>query len=141
MTNTKDTGDQTEAMSIARLRGVGKTVLEPFGDNSKYDIVYENCGNFIKVQCRTARTIKDGDCLEFKCFTSGHNNTDGTYHNTYDKSEVDEYFVYSPDEDTLYVIKFDEAPKKAMTLRLESPEIDNPNINFAEEYEFFERFK
>lgn len=42
--NSKATGDETEAAGIHRLVATGYTESVPFGDNDKYDLVVDDGG-------------------------------------------------------------------------------------------------
>ena len=51
----KQLGERSQAHIIARLLEVGYTVLTPYGDSSRYDLVIEDAdGKFWRVQCKTA---------------------------------------------------------------------------------------
>ena len=51
----KQLGERSQAHIIARLLEVGYTVLSPYGDSSRYDLVIEDAeGQFRRVQCKTA---------------------------------------------------------------------------------------
>lgn len=54
--NTKVVGNKTEARILSSLLEVYPTVLLPFGDNEKYDFVFEDFDkSFKRVQCKTGR--------------------------------------------------------------------------------------
>ena len=55
MANTKAIGEISEAMILAEFLKAGIPVLMPFGDNQRYDMVVEAGGQFLNVQCKTAR--------------------------------------------------------------------------------------
>lgn len=56
----KQLGEQSQAHIIARLLEVGYTVLVPYGDSNRYDLVIEGGdGQFWRVQCKTAYMEKD----------------------------------------------------------------------------------
>jgi hypothetical protein len=48
---TKRKGDAAEAHVLAALVGAGLTVLVPWGDNARYDLVVDCAGRFIRIQC------------------------------------------------------------------------------------------
>ena len=51
---------------MAKLLEVGYGVLMPFGDNRRYDLVIEDAdGSFFRIQCKTARLMKDGAYIDF----------------------------------------------------------------------------
>jgi hypothetical protein len=56
--NTTAKGIQTEAVLLQKLTAAGYTVLIPFGGGVSYDLVYEDNGEFVRVQCKTGRYRK-----------------------------------------------------------------------------------
>ena len=56
--NSKDVGEISEGMVLAALLRARKIVLRPFGDNQRYDLVVDEDGTFVRIQCKTAR-LKD----------------------------------------------------------------------------------
>ena len=63
----KQLGERSQAHIIARLLEVGYTVLTPYGDSSRYDLVIEDAeGQFWRVQCKTAWIEKWG-CKHIIC--------------------------------------------------------------------------
>lgn len=130
--NTKDKGDIAEAHVVARLKELGYPVLTPFGDNQKYDLVYDNSGDFVRVQVKYS-SVNNGR-ITVRALTKGHNTTDGIYEKGYTSDDVDEFIVYSPDTGESYKIGIDELPDTEMTLQIETPETIYKTMNFAENY-------
>lgn len=58
--NPKQVGAVTEARVFAALVPEFDSVLLPFGDNSRYDLVVEHAGTFLRIQCKTARQMGGG---------------------------------------------------------------------------------
>ncbi len=57
--DTSAIGDTCEAMVLAAALKAGRTVLLPFGNRHRYDLVIEDRhGHFQRVQCKSARLIK-----------------------------------------------------------------------------------
>ncbi len=57
----KQLGERSQAYITARLLEMEYTVLTPYGDSSRYDLVIEDAdGKFWRVQCKTA-WIEGGD--------------------------------------------------------------------------------
>jgi hypothetical protein len=50
-----DVGDKTTLAVMLALRMAGLTVLLPFGDNTRYDLVFGPDVRFSRVQCKTGR--------------------------------------------------------------------------------------
>lgn len=134
-----DKGDASEATVIAKLKQKGHTVLKPFGDNQRYDIVIDTEDGFEKVQVKTARPHHEKDgAVVFK--TEGtHSNTNKNEKKPYDKSEIDSFIAYYHKENDLIYVPVEEAPKSSMILRY-SAKTDQPQINWIEENKFEKRF-
>ena len=128
--NTVDKGDASEAAVIAELKKRGKTVLIPFGDNQRYDIVIEDDG-FERVQIKTAREKEN---VKVMFDTAGsHTNSKGTKKKPYSKNEIDSFIIYNQVRDIVYKIPIEEAPNTNMIIR-HKPKQDQPSINWAEDY-------
>jgi hypothetical protein len=84
---------------MTALLRFGKTVLKPWGDNCRYDLVIDDNGKFIRVQCKTAR-FKDG-ALYF-CVVSSQTHR-GKGKKRYD-GQIELFGVYSPLFDKVYLV-------------------------------------
>jgi hypothetical protein len=129
-------GDATEATVIAELKRRAIPVSKPVGDNERYDVLVETPENrILRVQIKTGR-LTDGK-IDFHT-RSQHTNSTGNSYEKYD-GDVDYFFVYTPELETIHVVgewEFD----SSMKLRVEEPEQVHHTINWAEEYEFDERW-
>ncbi len=126
----KRKGIKTEAIIRAEFVRHGATVLEPFGDNERYDFVVESDGKFHRIQCKTGR--KKSGCVVFETRSTGVL----TYENvreTYD-GDIDYFAVYSYETGDAYLIPIEETGSSSMRLRVDEPGIHSPNINWADEY-------
>lgn len=130
--NTKDLGDETEAIAIQELIATGYSVSIPFGDNDKYDLIADDGEHLYRIQCKTAWQNKP-NTIRFN--THSQTTKNGEYHETDYISSVDAFFVRYPAEQEFYWVGINEATTQKMELRYEA-EIDHPSINWAEEYEF-----
>lgn len=138
--DTKDIGEASEARILSELKSLGFTVLTPFGDNAKYDLVCDN-GEFNRVQVKTGK-LQDNGVVTFKTQTAGHNNTEGTYHKGYEDGEIDYFAVYCPQTSDAFMVEVEEAPSAEMSIRLEKPKNgQTKGINMADDYRLTERFK
>ncbi len=64
--NHKEMGERSEAVVIGRLVYAGYTVLKPYGENQRYDLVIEDADRrFWRVQCKTAWLSKDQKTIHF----------------------------------------------------------------------------
>lgn len=138
--DTKQIGEASEARILSELKSLGYTVLTPFGDNAKYDLVYDDNG-FNRVQVKTGK-LQDSGVINFKTRTAGHNNTEGTYHKGYTSDDIDMFAVYCPQINSCYLVDIDDAPDSQMSLRLTPPgNGQTKGINMAEDYLLTERLK
>lgn len=93
--HTKTKGDVAELLVMARVVQRGYTVLCPYGDNARYDFVFESEGGFSKVQCKIGH-LRSGR-IEFPT-----KNNKGNY-----KGQVDFFGVYCPELDKCYLVPID----------------------------------
>lgn len=129
-------GDLTEARVIAELKEREIPVSVPFGDNERYDLVLENPGRrFLRAQVKTG--WKDGGTINFRGY-SLHTNSNGNVYKKYE-NDVDCFLVYSHHLEGLFLVWEDEFDLN-MSLRYQEPDQDDPTINWAEDYEFDERW-
>lgn len=130
--NTKDIGERSEAQVLATLLKGGKTVLKPFGDNQRYDLVVDEDGEFLRVQCKTG-VLKKGSIYFPTCSSYGHR---GRGKKGY-KREADIFAVYCPATDKVYIIPVEEAPERQCYLRVEKTKnSQDKRIRWAEKYEY-----
>jgi len=130
--NTKDTGDLAESAAITELIRSDYSVSIPFGDNDPYDLVVEKNGETDLVQVKSG-WLKNGKVV-FNCYKN--TTKEGDYHQeTYSKSEIDTFAVWSEEKNQLYLIPVEETPSAKMSLRFDDAEIQHPNINRAKDYE------
>lgn len=114
MSNPKTIGERSEGMVLAALLRAGKVVLQPFGDNQRYDLVIDNDGTFIRVQCKTGR-LKNGAVQFDACSSQAHR---GKGKQDY-RGQADVFGVYYPDRDEVYLVPVEEVGRTAALLRLE----------------------
>ena len=134
--NTTRKGEITESAILARLIQLGYRCLIPWGHDNRYDIAIDDDGKLVRVQCKTARYIEDGGCLEF--------NTDITYARVGGKphirkgyrGEADYFGVYSADTGKVYLVPVDDAPSSGATLRLHPAKNNQQKgVRWAQDYE------
>lgn len=127
----KEQGQRSEAAVLYEFVRHGLAVLEPFGDNERYDFVVEEGGDFHRVQVKTGR-VQDGR-VQFETRSSG------TLTRTVEKEgyegQIDVFAVHSPDLEETYVVPIEDAPQTTMGLRITDAKKASPNINWADEYE------
>jgi hypothetical protein len=130
--NTKDVGERSEAMVLAALLKAGKTVLQPFGDNQRYDLVVEEAGKFTRIQVKTARRVK-GILSIPTCSTYAHR---GRPRRDY-RGQADLFMAYCPDTDKVYRIPVELVGRTHVYLRLEAPRNgQSKRVRWAKDFEF-----
>lgn len=114
--HTKTKGSIAEAHLLAALLKAGKTVLLPFGDNSRYDLLIDEDGVFTRVQVKSARLV--GGAVEFE--TSSNSRAAGRCAHRAYHGQIDAFGVYSPDLDRAYIVPITAvAATREARLRLE----------------------
>lgn len=128
--DTKAVGEKTEAVVLAALLQIYPTVLLPFGDNSRYDLVFEDFDrSFNRVQCKTGR-YKNG-AIEFNAYSTNHVNTVGKGY----RGEVEYFGVNCPGFTEVYLVPVDEVGTTKVTLRVEpQKKTGGPTVRWAKDY-------
>lgn len=133
--NTKDKGDISEAKVQARYMELGYTVLEPRGDNERYDIVVQppESDEFVRVQIKTARSKNGGEKLEFSTNSSNPHSSD--WDGKYSSQNVDVFAVYFPDKDHYFEVPIEECghTKTLTYVGTDRPELEG-RLNMTEDY-------
>ncbi len=130
-------GDATQAMVLGRLVQAGKVVLLPFSENVRYDLVLDEGGSFVRVQCKTGR-LRDGAIWFATCSSTYHHpNARGvrnSQHSYVDQADL--FGVYCPELDRVYLVPVDDVPMKSAALRV-TPARNNQakGIRWARDYE------
>ena len=130
--HTKSKGDVAEAYVTAPLLELGKAVLKPLGDNQRYDLVIDDGGRFVRVQCKTAQTGKGGDYLCFPaCSTYNHTGYGKKgYH-----GECDVFAVFYPPTRAVYLIPVSECGATEVKLRFTPPKNNQRvRVRYAADY-------
>lgn len=107
----------------------GYDVLVPFGGGQPYDLVVDLGGrDFLRVQCKTARPVKD--CVVFNGRSTDHGHGRRSY-----EGRADIFGAYFPPQDKIYLVPV--IPNFVPRLRLR-PARNNQKrgIRLAADYEF-----
>ncbi len=132
----KTTGDKSEAAIIARLVELDYEVLQPFGDNSRYDLVIEDAdGQFWRVQCKTGWIDEEQGVIKFAT-ASSYNHTMKNKGWKHYRGQIDYFAVYCPEIRKTYLISVDEVGVTQANLRLTPPKNgQEKNVRWAKDYE------
>ena len=136
MVNTKSIGEISEAVAIAEFLKAGFPVLLPFGDNRRYDMVVEVGGQFLRVQCKTARPVHGGAVLCFKTRSGAFGPGDRVTSRARSyRNEADLFAAYAPSTGQVYVLAVDNVPESEVWLRLTpTKNHQQARIRYAEEH-------
>jgi hypothetical protein len=128
--NTKTIGEITEAIVLAEFLKAGFSVLLPFGENQRYDMVIETGGRFLRVQCKTGRVGREASVLAFNATSHDGHRARQSY-----RGEADLFAVYSPHAKQVYVLDVNEVGETTVWLRL-TPARNGQEIGvrYAEEH-------
>ena len=126
--NTKTVGDVSEAAVAWALVKNGKHVLIPWGDNRRYDLAIDEDGKLVRIQVKTGR-IRNGviifNAYSFNAYAGGVNYVGG----------ADQFGVYCPDNNKVYLVPVAECPTTKVCLRLDKAKINRSDYRMAEQYE------
>lgn len=133
MGTTTTRGNTTEGVILAALMRAGHVVLVPFGLQADYDIVFEEEGQFHKVQCKTGR-LKSGSII-FNLSTVKAKK-EGGYENRPYGDRVDYFGVYCPETGKCYLVPASEVGNREGSLRVDPPRNGQvKGIRWAKDYE------
>ena len=110
----KTKGSIAELAVATRLVKEGWRVLLPYGENTRYDLVAERQGRFVRIQVKYA-TPKAG-VLPVNCCSS--NNWSVL---PYTPEEIDVIAAYNSQDERIYFVPVTQLPKGHMKLRLDPP--------------------
>jgi hypothetical protein len=119
MRNTSLTGEISRAQIIAALALQGKAVLVPLSDHQRYDLVVEEEGRFLRVQCKTGRLMK-GAVVFYPCSIDSRSKQGGCVRKGY-VGEVDVFGVYCSETKTCYLVPVEKANATGCYLRIDPP--------------------
>ena len=132
--NTKTIGDIAVANVMATLVGKGKTILIPWGDNERYDLVIDQKEEgFLRVQCKNGRARNGTVTFSTTSTQTGKN---GILVQDYSADEIDAFGVYCALLGKVYIVPLKDAGKGETRLRLEPTKNNQEkNIRWAKDYE------
>jgi PD-(D/E)XK endonuclease len=128
---TNSIGEKSQAAILAEIVKNGYTVLLPFGEARRYDMVFEKSNIFFRVQCKTGRYM-NGVIRFNTCSVNWWNKT----RKKYTSEEIDYFAVYCQYTEKVYLIPVEEVAANEGYLRVE-PTANNQEkgIRWAQDYE------
>jgi hypothetical protein len=127
-----DVGLRSEGAILSYLVRHGYSVLLPFGVNQRYDLVLDVGDRLLRAQCKTGR--RRGGSIEFAT-ESVRSNTNGWFTRGYE-GDAELFLVYWPEQNRIYAVPVEEAPKGHMYLRVDPTRNgQSARIRYARDYE------
>jgi hypothetical protein len=109
-------GDSSEAFILSKLVDAGISVLVPWGDNARFDLVAVIRKTFLRIQCKTGRLR--GGYMVFSAYGVGR----GGQRHRYRPDEIDYYAVRCFENSAVYLVPYSEAGSSALPqFRVEMP--------------------
>lgn len=141
--NTQQKGIITELHCIMDLTNMGIRCLKPVDESSKYDVVADLNGTFIRIQCKTASWVTDTveDRVAFNIHTCCQTtNTKSTTRHKYSKDDIDYFYTWFNGQG--YLVSIEEATGVTFRWRYEYPKTgQKQGIHIADEYKIEEVLK
>jgi hypothetical protein len=129
----KGIGEKSEVQVLAALLMADMIVLHPYGDNRRYDLVVDENGKFIRIQCKTARMSKDGSRMTFK--TSSQNWNTGNLRDY--RGQADLFAVYCRERNEIYILSVNKSPIRESVMRTTDPKSGHTKgVKMARDYLF-----
>ena len=140
---TQQKGLSTELHCQLDLINLGIQCLTPITEDSRYDIVAEVNGKFIKIQCKTAswskKTAKDKVAFDISTYRVTINTKKATRHK-YTSDEIDYFYTWFNGQG--YLVSINEAKGLNFRFRYEYPSSNqHEGIHLAENYKIEEVLK
>lgn len=121
--NTKDYGNIAESKAIYEFTKLGYNILQPFGDNCRYDLVIEKDMKFERIQVKYVGS--SGDAFDVYSKSKNVKIVEGYVSHVvrpYTKKDIDYMFVYVADIDKSYLLPIEIcSPGGTTKLRLVPP--------------------
>ena len=129
--NPNAIGERAQGMILAEVMKYGYTVLIPFGEGRRYDMVIEKNAQFFRLQCKAGRY--ENGVVEFNtCSVHWWAKTGRSY----SREEIDYFAVYCEHTGKVYLVPPEDVGTTAAVLRIE-PTANNQvkGVRWAEDYE------
>lgn len=127
----KTKGSIAEMMVASKLMTKGWNILFPFGENSRYDLVAEKNGKFVKVQVKYVTPVKG--VLSIGCKSSNNWSVD-----KYTPEQVDFIATYDSTSSKVYFVPSSSFNSSAIKLRIApTRNKQKVNIKYAKDFAVF----
>jgi hypothetical protein len=104
---------------MVALQSAGYSILEPFGENTRFDLVVDDGHRLLKLQCKSGR-LRRGTVEFNACSHYGHHRNPTQVRRSY-AGEIDAFGVYCHDTGGVYVVPVDVCGNVHVSLRVQPP--------------------
>jgi PD-(D/E)XK endonuclease len=128
---TNDIGERAQGAIVAEVMKYGYTILIPFGEGRRYDMVIEKDAEFFRLQCKAGR-YENGVIRFNTCSSNWYNKT----RRSYTREEIDYFAIYCEHTGKVYLVFIEDIGGADGTLRIE-PTVNNQakGVRWAKDYE------
>lgn len=135
---TQQKGLLTETYCILDFTKLGFRCLKPVDESSKYDIVVDINGKFIRIQCKTASWIDDSEKAFGITTCSQTTNTRATTRHKYSSDDIDYFYTWFNGQG--YLVSINEATGLTFRWRYKYPITNQKQgIHIADNYKIEEQ--
>jgi hypothetical protein len=117
--NTSQKGNIATSHVLASLIAAGKDVSIPFGDSQRYDLILDDGGRLLRIQCKLGRLINGSIC--FMTSSSRRKTNKMACGWTSYKGQIDLFGVFCPQNKATYLVPVEVVSERAAYLRIEPP--------------------
>jgi hypothetical protein len=135
MEHPKRIGDRSTLAIMGALHQAGYELYEPFGENTRCDLILDDGNRLIRVQCKTGR-LRRGGVIFNVCSSYGHHRNPGQARRSY-QGQVDYFAVYCRETSGVYLVPIEDLPTRSSALLRVVPPVNNQHrkVRFAADYE------
>jgi hypothetical protein len=131
--DTKRLGNLGELKAMAKFAEYSIPIYIPFGETERSDFIADFNGALNKIQVKSTEKIVDGKMI-FNLRSTSVNTVSNKSH-CYNETEIDYFVLYCKENDGLYIINVQDAPRTGLYLDVSDFSSDNKMIRQAIEYE------
>lgn len=125
-------GKHTEAVILLEFLKQNETILLPFSNDTRFDLVLLRGNQFLRVQCKTAK-LKNG-VIHCPCCSTTHKGLNKGY-----QDQIDLFAFYCPENENIYLVPIQDAGGNfsEMHLRID-PTRNNQQkgVHWAKDYQY-----
>lgn len=131
--NTSSKGNIALAAVLSKMTQMGYSASLPFGDGCRYDLILDDNGKLLRVQCKFGQLV-NGVIKTPVSSPTRKTKEKGWGRNNY-VGYVDVFAIYCVATDKVYIVPINEVGNTEITLRVDQPKKMRKDIRWATKYE------